>query len=96
MDFLLGVQTLHVSYGNKTISCVFPAPGSNGHMNEAAVTNQATLGCERYEQVVVEEEAEVDAVKREEKLGNSHTWKRFPEAHGFKRKTVESNNTLKR
>lgn len=60
--------------------------------SETAVTNQATVGCECYEQVVVEEEG---AVKREGTVGNSHTWKHFPEPHGFKRQTVESNNTLK-
>lgn len=62
-------------------------------MNETAVTKQAILS-ECYKQVVVEGE---DAVKKkeEEKVGNSHTWKRFPEPRSFKRQNMESNNTLK-
>lgn len=62
-------------------------------MNETAITKQAILRSECYEQVIVEGE---DAVKkREGKIGNSHTWKHFPEPRSFKRKTMESNNTLK-
>lgn len=65
-------------------------------MNEPVVTKQAILGQECYEQVIEDRE---DAVKKkkkkEEKAGNSHTWKHFPGLRGFKRQTMESNNTLK-
>lgn len=55
-SFLNFPQSSYPSYGKKTISCVFPASGSNGHMNEPAVTKQAILGQECYEQVIVEGE----------------------------------------
>lgn len=32
--------------------------------------------------------------KKREKVGNSHTWKRFSESRSFKRRTAESANTV--
>lgn len=43
-----------ILHGKKTISCVFPALGSNTHMNETAATKQKMLVHECYEQVVVD------------------------------------------
>lgn len=73
-------STVYPSHGQKTISCVFPAPGSNGHMNEAAVAKQAIIGRECCEQVIVEEEDAAFCGKKKEKERES--WQ-FPHVEAF-------------
>ena len=90
----LKVQQHILHMARKTISCVFPAPGSNGHMNEPAVAKQAILQASVLRASHCRRGGSRQK-REEEKVGNSHTWKHFPEPRGFKRQTVESNNTLK-
>lgn len=57
-------------------------------------TNQAIVGRKSYKQASLCTRRGCSS-KREDKAGDGHTWKHFPELYSFKRQITESNISLK-
>lgn len=93
-------STVYPPHGKKTISSTFPGPGARTDTwMRPPRQNRQWSGVGAVSESPSKERMQVFFFfldkKEKEKVGNSHTWKRFPEPRGFKRRTMESDNTLK-